>query len=87
MKTSTFILIFSGLTGLNRCSSEIKYDFPFFQEKNEIKTEKVIETNDFLNFAKKEKSDSLTSNLFIPNYNHFIFEENDHKIFYLKHYI
>jgi len=74
MKIFTLILIFSGLTGLNRCSSDIKIEFPFFQDKNESKFEKVINENQSFKYLGKEKTDTLISRTFIPNYyNNFYF--------------
>ncbi len=74
MKIFTLILIFSGLTGLNRCSSEIKFEFPLSQNKNESKNEKEINGKEIFKFSGKEKADTLISNIFIPNYNYYLFE-------------
>ncbi len=47
MKATALILIFSGLMGLNRCSSEIKIDFPIILNKNGLKTREIKTENDY----------------------------------------
>ncbi|MEI6696535.1 MAG: hypothetical protein WCO13_10735 [Bacteroidota bacterium] len=45
MKATALILIFSGLMGTNRCSSEIKIDFPIFLKGNDLKTKEIKTRN------------------------------------------
>ncbi len=85
MKTFTFLLIFSGLTGLNKCSSDIKIDVPFFNKNIQNKTEENNDTE--LNIFQSRKTDSLTYSFVIPNYNFLITEEHKNKILWSKNLI
>lgn len=87
MKTFTLILIFSGLTGLNRCSSDLKFNLPFNTKNKEINSEKAVETIENFNFFQKAENDSLTSNLLIPNYYFYSFDSKKCNNFYSLNYI
>lgn len=82
MKISTIILIFSGLTGLNRCSTDVKFDFPFFKTEQNIETHKTLHEKDSFNLVKTNSSDSSTSSLFIHNANTEKWNENKDRLIY-----
>lgn len=82
MKTSTFILIFSGLTGLNRCSTDVKLDFPFFKSENKTEVKDNTFKNDSLDLVKINNSDSATSSLMPANTKTYYWYKTDEKLIY-----
>ncbi len=68
MKATTLILIFSGLTGLTECSSEIKIDLPVFSHDKNI----AIEETKSAKFEKTKDTISISSffHQAIVSYNH-----------------
>ncbi len=82
MKTSTLILIFSGLTGLNRCSTDVKFDFPFFNSKHKAEINEGVHEKDSFNLVKTNNADSVTSSLLMQNANTYMWSRNDDKIIY-----
>ena len=82
MKISTFILIFSGLTGLNRCSTDVKLDFPFFNNENKTDVKGNSFKNDSLDLVKVNKDDSATSYFLPVNSTTFYWNKSEDKIIY-----
>ena len=60
MKATALILIFSGLMGLNKCSSEIKIDFPIILKGNDLKPKEI-------------KTRNVNNQIFIFSHQGFIF--------------